>query len=185
MFVVSLVGILANLFMFLLLFQGAHHDLNIKGALLHIAGDTLGSIGALTASVLIYFTGDVFFDILITLFITFLISFSALKLLRQSIHILMEATPEDLDLIDIQKQLCTFSGVKAVHDLHVWSTSSQDRLLSGHVVIDKTCDSNTLLNSINTCLSNNFQINHTTIQVEHESYSKNCISCDADLNQST
>ena len=185
MFVISLVGILANVFMFLLLFQGAHHDLNIKGAVLHIAGDTLGSLGALLASVLIYFTGNVFFDILITLFITILISISAFNLLRQSIRILMEGTPANLDLTSIQTDLSNLDGVKAIHDVHIWSASSQDCLFSCHIVADKDSDPINLIKAINNHLSITYQINHATIQVEHDSYSENCVKCDSEVERSS
>ena len=179
MFIVSLIGIVANIIMFLLLFNGSHEDLNVKGALLHVAGDTLGSIGALTASVLIILTGNVFFDILVTLLITFLIIISSINLLKQSIHILMEGVPENLDVELMNSDLLDIKGVKNIHDIHIWSTSSNDKFFSGHFVIEKEIESSSIMSKITECLNTNYNISHATIQIEHDSHVKNCVSCDS------
>lgn len=179
MFIVSLLGIVANVAMFLLLFKGSHDDLNIKGAFLHVTGDTLGSIGALIASILIALTGNVIFDVLITFFITILISFSAFNLLKQSVRILMEGIPENIDMDSIQNALTGLDGIVSIHDLHIWSTSSKDCFLSGHAVIQSNKNANNMITMINNCLATNFQINHATIQIEHKSHVNNCSSCDS------
>ena len=119
MFMVSCIGIIGNITMFLLLFNGSHEDLNIKSALLHVTSDGLGSIGALTASVLIILTGNVFFDVLITLLITLLIIISAFNLLKQSIRILMEGIPENLNIDLINNDLMNIKGIKDIHDMHI------------------------------------------------------------------
>ncbi len=178
MFTVSFIGIVANVSIFLILYKSSHDDLNIKGALLHVAGDTLGSIGAVIASLLIILTGNVIFDILMTLVITILIIFSAISLLKESIHILMEGTPENLDLNVIHKDLSRLKGIKNIHDMHIWSSSSNERLFSGHFVINKDLEQCNAISMINNCLSTNYNISHATIQIEHESYFKNCSSCD-------
>lgn len=177
MFVVSFLGIIANVIMFFLLLQGSQDDLNIKGAFLHVTGDTLGSIGALFASLLISFTGNPIFDILITFFITALIVFSAFNLLKQTVRILMEGIPDTVDSKAVQKTLNDLDGILSIHDLHIWSTSSKDTYLSGHAVIDNTVNTGALISLINQSLLKNFQINHATIQFEHLSH-VNCFSCD-------
>ena len=179
MFIVSFIGIIANVLMFILLYNGSHEDLNIKGALLHVASDTLGSIGALVASVLIILTGIVVFDILITLLITLLIIISAINLLKQSIHILMEGIPENVDINLMNRDLMDIKGVKNIHDIHIWSTSSSDKFFSGHFVIEKELESAKLISKINKCLNTNYKISHATIQIEHESHVNNCVSCDS------
>lgn len=181
MLAVSLIGIFSNIGIFFLLLKDSHSDLNIKGAIIHVAGDVLGSIGAALASILIMLTGNVIFDIVVTLLITILITFSAINLLKQSLHILMEGIPENLDVEQIQEKLLDLKGIKNIHDVHIWSSSSNEKLFSGHFVIDKAYEQCNVLEVIKDCLLTNYQISHTTIQIEHDSFYKNCNSCDSNV----
>lgn len=148
-------------------------DLNIRGAYYHVIFDALGSAGALAAGILIYFTGIYVFDPLLSLFIGGLVLYSSWKLIRDSIHILMEFVPGHLDPEEVRKKVNDCNGVENVHDLHIWSIGSHSHALSAHIKIPNREDPNEIRGKVEELLRREFQLEHTTLQMEvHEDCSQ-------------
>lgn len=132
---VAIVGLLVNVGVAWLLMHG-EQTMNTRGALLHVLGDLLGSIAALVAGAVIVFTGWTTIDPLLSLLICLLVLVSSLRLLREVLQALMEGVPEHLSLEEIGRTLASVPGVLSVHDLHVWTLSSNRVALSAHLVIE-------------------------------------------------
>lgn len=172
--IVATFGLLINLSAVWLLHQG-EQDLNVKGALLHVMGDLLGSVAALVAGLVIWWTGWTPIDPMLSIFIGLLILVSSIKLLADVVHVLMEGVPRHLDLAEIDVAMSNIEGVCGVHDLHVWSISSNEYALSAHVNINELMDWHTVLESLNATLNRRFGLRHTTLQPEITPASE-CIS---------
>lgn len=143
-----------------------HEDLNMKGAYYHVLADALGSVAAVTAGVLIYLTGWLNFDPILSLVIALLVLHSSWTLIRDSINILMESTPKHLDPGDIRQSLLGCAGVENIHDLHIWSLGSREHALSAHIVVPTHSDPSEVRNRVEEVLRGRFQLSHTTLQVE-------------------
>jgi cobalt-zinc-cadmium efflux system protein len=133
---VGLAAVAVNLVTALLVRRGSKNDLNLKSAFLHLMGDVLSTVGAVIAGVIIRFTGLNWLDPLVSVLIGLLILWNAWGILRESLEILMESTPAGMDLEALQRDMLAVEGVRGVHDLHVWSITSQMRYLSAHIVSD-------------------------------------------------
>ncbi len=169
MFVVGLAGLLANVAMLALLRDWARRNINVRGAFLHTYGDTLGSVGVVTAAVLIQVTGIFAVDLAAAVLIVGLILFSATRLLREGGRILLEASPSGLRPEDVAKMILSTEGVRGVHDLHIWTVTSGLHWLSGHILVagDMTVASAaTLVDGIQRRLKEEFGIAHATLQVD-------------------
>ncbi len=169
MFLVGLAGLAANLVMLLLLRGWAQININARGAFLHAYGDTLGSIGVVSAAVVIQLTGFLRIDVVIGLFIVFLILFSAARLLRDAARIVLEATPPNLRPKEIAKAIESVPGVRGVHDLHVWTVTSGLYALTGHILTggDATVQHAAgIVDAVQTMLRERFGIAHATLQVD-------------------
>lgn len=162
---VAMVGLLLNAVVALFLARG-EKTMNTRGALLHVMGDLLGSIAALVSGAVISMTGWLAIDPFLSLFICALILFSSLRLLRDALHALMEGVPFHLSLTEIGKTMAAIPGVVSVHDLHVWSISSERIALSAHVVLTRIDQWNAVLTSLCTMLQSRFGIEHVTLQPE-------------------
>ena len=158
-------GRVANLVVAWLL-NASEQNLNIKAALLHVISDILGSIAAIVAGVVVYFSGWMPIDPILSLFISLLILRSTIKLLKTTFHILMEGSPENIDVNEVEKSLSQISQVKSVHDLHIWTLTSNQSLLSAHVMIDNLTDWISIFQDIKNVLKENYHIEHITIQPE-------------------
>ncbi len=143
-----------------------HHDLNVRGAYIHVINDALGSVGALVAGVLIYLTGWPVFDPLLSFLIGGLVLFSAWSLIRDSVNILMEAVPKHLNLKRIREEVRNLTGVENIHDLHVWSIGSKSHALSAHIVVQPNYDPIDVRTRVEDLLRAAFHLDHTTLQVE-------------------
>lgn len=168
MLAISIIGFVANFLSTAILFKHSRHNLNIKGAFLHLLSDTLGSIGVIIGAIIINFTGWVIVDPIISIFIGILIVAGSLDLLKESLNILMLGAPSEIDVQGIKKGVEELKGVKNVHDIHVWTISKDKNALSAHVVVDKNINSEEKLREIIDYIVNNFGIEHITIQVESE-----------------
>jgi cobalt-zinc-cadmium efflux system protein len=157
-------GLIVNLISAWLLH--GHQDLNVRGAYYHVITDALGSVGAVIAGILIYFTGWPVFDPLLSFLIGALVLFSAWTLIRDSINILMEAVPKHLDLKRIREEVRNLTGVENIHDLHVWSLGSQSHALSAHIVVQPNYDPIDVRSRVEDLLRVSFHLDHTTLQVE-------------------
>lgn len=162
---IAFVGLLINLFVARHLHRG-QSTINHRAALLHVMGDLLGSVAALTAGAVIYFTGWTMIDPLLSLFIALLILVSTLRLLREVVHMLMEGVPAHLDLDTIRQRLMANAGVEDVHHLRVWSLSSQVTALSAHVVVGQESAWPHILQAMRRVLSEEFHIQHVILQPE-------------------
>jgi cobalt-zinc-cadmium efflux system protein len=162
---VALVGLLVNAAVALLLARGGK-SMNVRGALLHVMGDLLGSVAALVSGAVIVATGWTPIDPLLSLFICALILFSSLRLLREALHALMEGTPLHLSLDAIGRSVAAVQGVRSVHDLHVWTLSSERIALSAHLVLDDMSDWERVLPAVSAMLAARYRIEHVTLQPE-------------------
>jgi cobalt-zinc-cadmium efflux system protein len=178
---IAFIGLLINIMVFRVLHAADSGALNTRGAMLHVLGDLLGSVAALTAGAVIWATGWNPIDPLLSLLIAALILFSALRLLRDVLHVLMEAVPVGVDLAAIRAKLQSVDGVTAVHDLHVWTLAGDRLLLSAHVGIARSEDWPNLLVELQIALRDGFGVGHATLQPESPEYHAlaACHGCDA------
>jgi len=163
-------GLLINLISLAILAKGKDDSLNVRGAWLHVMADAVGSVGAMLAGALVWGFGWYWADPAASLLIAVLVVWSAWHLIREAVDILMEAAPEGLDPDAILEALCGMTGVRSVHDLHVWSLGSQQIALSCHVVVTSDSGSTSLLSQAYNLLGTRFGIDHATIQLEPESF---------------
>ena len=178
MLVIAVIGLLANLAVAFILGSHTHskgehdhsvEDLNVHSAFLHVVGDAVSSIGVILAAIIIGFTGWEWVDPLVSIFIGILIAFSAYRVTRKSLHILIEGVPEGVSLAQVEHAMREVIGVLDVHDLHVWSICSGHVALSAHVTLDDFESSHAgLRTQIKTALLTRFGIEHTTLQFESE-----------------
>jgi cobalt-zinc-cadmium efflux system protein len=169
MMVVASVGLLVNIVAGAILYGSHHHNLNLRGAFLHIVSDALGSVGAIAAGLIMFFTGWYVADPMISILIGLLILHASWNLVKESLSVLMQAVPKGIRLEDVQKCLEQVDGVSKVHDLHVWAVTSDLFTLSAHAVVENGGDFHQVLNGIEEVLKERFNIEHTTIQLEIES----------------
>ncbi len=163
--VIAIVGLAVNLMA--LHFLGGHrHSLNVRGAFLHVLGDTLGSAGVIASAVVIQFTGWTPVDALASLGIALLLIGSAVRLLRDSVSVLMLLTPSHLDSKAVTRRLEAVPGVLGIHDLHIWTVSSGFVTLSCHAEVDSKFASDAILRDATDALREDFGIRHVTIQLE-------------------
>lgn len=162
---IALIGLVINIIVALVLSRG-EHNMNTRAALLHVIGDLLGSVAALIAGAVIYYTGWMPIDPILSLVICALILYSTLRLLRDALHVLMEGVPPHLDLRAVGKSLANVNGVSSIHDLHIWMLSSGMPALSAHVVLAQMTDWTRILNEMRNLLRQRYGIDHVTLQPE-------------------
>ena len=173
--IVAAVGVVINTITALLFMKGQHHDLNIRGAFLHMAADAAVSLGVVIAGILILFKGWVWIDPVVSLLIVVVVFISTWKLLRESINYMIDAVPERIDIAGIQQYLLSVETVTALHDLHVWPLSSSEVALTVHLVVDNETLNNDFIIAIQERLHDQFSIEHSTIQVESTSGTDACM----------
>jgi cobalt-zinc-cadmium efflux system protein len=170
MAVFAAIGLVGNLVAFGLLFRSRHASLNLRGAFLEVATDTAASVGVLVAAGIVAVTGFVRADPLLSLAIGLVILPRALRLLRDAGHVLLEATPENLDLEDVRRHIRELEHVRDVHELHAYTVTSGLPVLTAHVVIDDECfrdgHAPQMLDAVQRCLAGHFDVEHSTIQLE-------------------
>ncbi len=173
---VAIGGLIINIIVAKILHGDHEHDLNIKGAYLHVLGDLLGSIGAILAAGLIHFYGWLWADPLISVIISLLVLYSAFRLLIEATDILMENSPSHIDVKEVESAILALKGVQAIHDLHIWTISSGKHSLSAHVTVEADAYSPETLTRLQNCLKENFALNHSTIQLEPPNSEESCES---------
>ncbi len=164
MFVAGL-GVLINTGTALLFMKGSSHDLNIRGAFLHMAADAVVSLGVVIAGGLILWTGNLWIDPIISLVIAVVIFLSTWGLLRDSLNLAFDAVPTHIDVQAVEELLRTLPGVTAIHDLHIWAMSTSDTALTVHLVMPEGSD-DAFLVLASEQLSERFRIGHSTMQIE-------------------
>jgi cobalt-zinc-cadmium efflux system protein len=164
------VGLVGNLVGLVFLFRSRRASLNLRGAFLEVATDTATSVGVLAAAAVIALTGFARADALISMGIGVVILPRAVRLLRAAARILLEATPENLDLIEVRRHIREIDHVRDVHDLHAYTVTSGLPVLTAHVVIDDECfrdgHAPRMLDAVQQCLAGHFDVEHSTIQLE-------------------
>ncbi|OGQ78083.1 MAG: hypothetical protein A3F90_05145 [Deltaproteobacteria bacterium RIFCSPLOWO2_12_FULL_60_19] len=168
MLVVAGVGLIVNVVTGLILLGCDRESLNIRGALLHVVGDALGSVGAVIAAIVMLLTGWYLADPLVSFGIGLLILYTSWDLVRESVDILMQSVPRGIDAAQVQQAMEQVPGVVKIHDLHVWSVTSGVFTLSAHAVIRPDGHAHAILDQMEERLKNDFAIEHTTIQLETE-----------------
>ncbi len=170
MFFIALAGLAANLLTAYLLSSVRFRNLNVRSAYFHMMGDTLSSVGVVAAAVLIYFTGRVIIDPLLSILLALFILFWSYRLVAESVDVLLEATPKEIDPARVAEAVKLFDEVRDVHDIHVWTLTSGMYALSAHVSVKNMPLSETskVLRKINFLLCQRFNIGHCAIQFESE-----------------
>lgn len=164
---VAVAGLLVNVLVFWILTRGDSEHVNIKGAVLHVLGDLLGSVGAVGAAIAIYYTGWTPIDPILSVLVSLLILRSAWNLLRQSLHILLEGAPDDVDPDEVVRHLKdTVPGVAAVSHVHVWSITSGRTLATMHVRVADGSDTRTVIRAVERELTTRFAVEHPTVAVD-------------------
>lgn len=170
---VGLIAVVVNLVTALLVHRGSETDLNLRSAFVHLMGDVISTIGAVIAGVIIYFTNANWLDPLVSVLIGFLILYNAWGILRETIDILLESTPRDLDVKKMVSDITKVDGVLGVHDLHVWSLTQNLRTMSAHILTKDISVSAgaEIQGRINELVYHHYNIAHATLQLE-------CVDCD-------
>lgn len=163
------IGLVANVVSLVILAQAQSASIGIRGAFLEVLNDAVGSGAVLVSGAVIALTGWQRADAIASLLIGLLIVPRTVKLLREAIDVLLEATPKGVDLDDVRKHLCETPGVVDVHDLHAWTITSGAPVLSAHVVVADErleCGSGTVLDALQRCVAGHFDVEHSTFQLE-------------------
>jgi cobalt-zinc-cadmium efflux system protein len=172
--IVAAIGVVINTATALFFFSGKDHDLNIRGAFLHMAADAAVSLGVVASGALIFYLGYNWIDPVISLVIAAVILLSTWGLLRDSLNLAVDAVPRNVDPEAVRDYLSALPGVREVHDLHIWAMSTTDTALTAHVVMDAFPDSDHYLDEVARVLQERFSINHPTIQLERHDSDRVC-----------
>ena len=180
MLAVAVMGLLANVASGYLLFGSHQTSLNVRGAFFHVLSDAIGSAGAILASLAILFAGYTAADPAISAVVGVLILGSSWILIRDAVDILLEGTPSHVNIVTLHDQLKGIDGVGSVHDLHVWTLTSGVLAMSCHVVMASDAFShNTVLTCVKALARDQFQIDHTTVQIEEPNMPETALdACD-------
>lgn len=163
--VVALIGLMVNLIVAWMLHHGGD-SLNLRAAFLHVLGDLLGSVAALVAGAVIWFTGYTPIDPILSMLVALLILISAWRLLWESLHVLLESVPGHIDIETVARDMADVSGVLTVHDLHIWTLSSGQIALSAHMELTTFEDWDRILRETRKRLDEHHGIRHVTLQPE-------------------
>ncbi|NEC26343.1 cation transporter [Streptomyces sp. SID8111] len=164
------IGLAANLVSLMLLMRGQKESLNVRGAFLEVAADALGSVAVILAAVVIVTTGWTAADPIASLVIALMIVPRTVKLLRETLDVLLEAAPKDVDMAQVRAHILATDGVEDVHDLHAWTITSGMPVLSAHVVVSpevlNALGHEKMLHELQSCLGDHFDVEHCTFQLE-------------------
>ncbi len=169
MLLIAIFGLLVNLLCIFILHRSHFDNLNVKGALLHVVSDALGSVGAIVAGVLMVTRRWYLADPLTSFLAAMLILYNSWRLVKDSADVLLEATPGHIDLAIVRRALCGVEGVESIHDLHIWTLTSGIHAMSCHAVLCGSEDRHQILEQLSEIVRSRFKIHHTTIQLEEVS----------------
>ena len=168
MMLVAGIGVVVNALTAIFFFKGKENDLNIKSAFLHMAADAGVSLGVVLAGLIIIFTGWIWIDPLISIFILVVITIGTWGVLRKSLLLSMDAVPEHIDTENVRNYLQNLPGVTDVHHIHIWAMSTTEYALTAHLNIPALDSNDNFLAETAEALNNKFGISHTTIQIEND-----------------
>lgn len=164
------IGLVANMISLTLLMRGRQESLNVRGAFLEVAADALGSAAVIVSAAVILVTGWKAADPIASLIIGLMIVPRTVKLLRETLDVLLEAAPKDVDMAEVRAHILALDGVEDVHDLHAWTITSGLPVLSAHVVVGSEAMNaighEKLLHELQGCLGHHFDVEHCTFQLE-------------------
>ena len=177
MITIAAVGLAANLLVSYWLSKAQKNNINIRSAFLHTIGDALASVGVILGGIIILFTGKLWIDPLVSVLISLIILYAAWNIIREGAHVILEATPGDVDVLGMIEALKQIPGVQDIHDVHVWSISSNLRAMNGHVLVGDIATSagESIRQQIEKVVREKYRIGHTTLQME----SQKCESSEA------
>ncbi|MFZ4718147.1 MAG: cation diffusion facilitator family transporter [Ilumatobacteraceae bacterium] len=165
-FVVGVIGLVVNVIAFLLLREGAAESMNVRGAYLEVVSDMLGSVGVIVSAALLWATEWHWVDPVVGAAIGLFILPRAFRLGRDAVRVLVQAAPPELDVHDIEHTLLSIDGVTGVHDLHVWTLTSEMHVLSAHVRVGDESHSRRVLTAAQAALAERYGLSHATLQIE-------------------
>ncbi|MCX7193939.1 MAG: cation diffusion facilitator family transporter [Proteobacteria bacterium] len=171
---VACVGIVINGLSAWLFVRGSHDDLNIRGAYLHMLADAVVSSGVVIAGVLMIFTGIYWLDPVVSLVIVAVIVAGTWGLMRDSLHLALNAIPAHIDAVALETYLRGCAGVTEIHDLHIWGMSTTESALTVHLVMPKGYPGDAFMDDIMQTLKEKFSIGHSTLQVEQGTTNHSC-----------
>jgi cobalt-zinc-cadmium efflux system protein len=173
MLAVAAIGLAVNVAIGLMLVRGAHDNLNVRAAIVHVIGDALGAVAVIAGAALILTTHAAWIDPALSLLVCAIIIFGVYGIVRQAAHVLLESAPDHATIPIVRERIRSFEGVVDVHDLHVWTIGSGSHALAAHVVLPDRhiSEASAILARIDTAMRAEFDISHVTVQFE-------CESCD-------
>ncbi|MEJ2082517.1 MAG: cation diffusion facilitator family transporter [Acidobacteriota bacterium] len=171
---IAIGGLAVNLIGLRILHGGKDESLNLKTVWLHVLADTLGSIQAIVAGLLIWLLGWNWADPVASLLIGLLVIYSSWNVLKESVAVLMESSPGEIDVDEVYCAMRAVNGAVDVHDLHIWTITSGLIALSAHVRCDSGFDRDELLSRMKQHLESSFGIGHITLQIESSAYQESC-----------
>ena len=176
---VAVIGLLGNIFSIFVLQGIKGSNLNIRAAFLHLVYDAVSSVGVIIAGIVIYFTSFYWIDIIISFVIGIMIIWSSMGILKESFRIFLQGVPAHIDPSLVYRYINDLQGVASIHGLHIWSINSKEVFLSCHICLDQDSDVNSddVIEKINIMLGNEFNIDHTTLQVESGDFCGNHGKC--------
>jgi len=173
MLIIAALGLIANGLVAGVLARSRNDSLNLKGAFLHVIADVLGSVGAISAGLIMLFTGWYQADPIASILIGVLVFYSSGRLVRDSVNVLLEGVPGHIDLSAVERRILGMKGVKNIHDLHIWSIAdTKICCMSSHLIVEDGTNGKDLITKLIEILNKEFGIDHTTIQLEDETYPK-------------
>lgn len=164
---VACIGLAGNALSILVLARNRNSSLNMRAAFLHLFYDAISSIAVIAGGVILYFSGLLWIDLAISVFIVFMIAWSSLNIISESLRIFLQGVPRDIDSQEVYNSIEDVEGVATIHGLHIWSVNSTEVFLSCHVcAVSSDIDTNGLIARINDMLEKTYGIGHTTLQIE-------------------
>ena len=170
MLIVAIGGLAVNLIAFALLRRGAKESINVEGAYLEVLADTLGSLGAIAAAILLRFTGWDWVDPLVGAAIGVAILPRTFRLARKALRVLVEAAPAHIDVAAMERDLAELPDVVDVHDVHVWTLTSEMEAASAHVMVKAGTDTHQVLDRARALLADRYKVSHATLQIEPDDH---------------
>ena len=175
MLIIASVGLVINLAIGAILVRGAHGNLNVRAAVVHVIGDALGAVAVIVGGILILATHVAWIDPVLSLLVSAIIVTGVVGILRSASHVLLESAPDHATIPNVRERIRSFDGVVDVHDLHVWTIGSGSHALAAHVVLNdrRISEATAILQRIDSAMRDEFNVSHVTVQFE-------CESCEPD-----
>ncbi|HMV87536.1 MAG TPA: cation diffusion facilitator family transporter [Blastocatellia bacterium] len=168
---ISLGGLAVNIVSAWMLSRSHEHDhLNMRGAYLHVLGDLLGSVAAIAAGVLILWRGWRWADPLFSVIISLLIVYNSWRIVADAVNVLLEGAPSHINPSTVEQAIREVAGVRAIHDLHIWTITSDRHVLTAHIVVSSADESCRVLREVRALLAERFKLPHSTIQIEDPTF---------------